>query len=156
MSCSMLNSYFRPTNSTTMDDLISQEHQDKLVPIFVYTRSDAISDGEQMLLTGKLAQICRDVGYKYPMYLTRSVVSLIEAGIAVSNCVSWEGIVHDLAWMSLKAKVEWEVDYVKFNCYMITADVPEEGELMEFYVQVGATDIDDPEPCLTMMTPGDR
>lgn len=142
-----------------MSDLNTQEYdryEDKLVSIFTYTRADAISDGEQMLLTGELAQIFKGMCYIHPVYITRSVINLIEAGVAANTYVSWRGILHDLAWMSVKSKVESGIDYIKFNCYMVTADVPEEGELMQFYFQVGATDFDDPAPCMTLMTLEDR
>lgn len=126
------------------------------VPIISYSRKMMIADGEQMLFEGDDAQAFSDVGYKYPVFVTRSVIGLIETALKANEFANKNTIVNDLAWMSRMCKVSEGYDYAQFKCILPTHANPTEGEELDFYIQVGATDIDDPAPCMTLMTSDDR
>ncbi len=72
------------------DDLIS-----------VYTRQDAINDGDLVdLMQGELANVVRQ-HYKYPIACTASVWSIIETAVANPKCCNdYAGILHDMLYMS--------------------------------------------------------
>jgi hypothetical protein len=121
--------------------------------IDVYTRQQAIKDGEQILATGDLAQIARDLGYKYPVYFTRSVQALIQRAVDNPGCHNdWSGVFHSLIWMSQKCIKFKTNDSVIFRCQILGAG---RKKWFDFVMQCGATDIDNPLPALTLMLPED-
>ncbi len=117
--------------------------------IYIYSRKQAIEDGEQFLATGELAQIAKDVGYKFPVYMTRSVYFLIEKAVNhPSWCNDWNGVFHDLMTMSRVLFVNVTPELRKFQCINTGTGRKRQHE---FYMQCGPKDIDDPTPVLTLM-----
>jgi hypothetical protein len=117
--------------------------------IYSYTRAQAIEDGEQMPLEGELATMAREL-YKYPVYLTRSVVSLVERAVAHPKwCNDWAGVVWDILWMSRHGK-SVAGDTQRFK---VTITGTGRRRLYDMLIQCGPTDIDDPSPALTVMLP---
>lgn len=115
-----------------------------------YTRKQAIEDGDQMLLEGEHAQMARQVGYRYPVYLAHGVISLIE--VAVNNpkwCNDWNGVLWDILWMSKVASAK-----VNEQTRVFTVIITGTGKKRHhhLWIECGPTDIDDPAPCLTIMT----
>jgi hypothetical protein len=121
--------------------------------IFAYTRKQAIVDGEQFLADGELAQIAKDAGYKCPVYMTRSVHSLIEKAVNHPNwCNDWNGVFHDLMTLSRNLYVNVSPELRKFYCIITGTGRKRQHE---FYMQCGPMDIDDPTPVLTLMMKDD-
>lgn len=121
--------------------------------IFTYTRKQALEDGLQMKLEGEKAQMAKDVGYKYPIYLTACVIDIID--IAVNNpkhCNDWNGVLWDILWMSRNYATT--IDKQTHSFQVIITGVGRK-KYHKFYIQCGPTDIDDPTPALTIMTPQD-
>jgi hypothetical protein len=126
----------------------------QLQVIHSYTRQEAIEDGEQILASGELANIARSIGYKYPVYMTRGVFELVEK--AVNNqkhCNDWNGVFNDLMTMSRHCARAISPSCNQFVCIITgTGRV----KTHTFYLEVGAMDINDPEPVMTLMLPNDR
>jgi len=69
--------------------------------IYAYTRKQAIEDGEQVLLTGEHAELARDAGWKYPVYLTRGVWDLIEQTVtSKTHCHILTGVLWNILLMA--------------------------------------------------------
>jgi hypothetical protein len=133
-------------------DKAAEVHQQQV--IHSYTRKEAIENGEQILATGELANIAKSIGYKYPVYMTRGVFELIEK--AVSNqehCNDWKGVFNDVMTMSRHCARAINMSCSQFIC-IITGT----GRVRKhtFYLEVGAMDINDPAPVMTLMLPSDR
>ncbi len=120
--------------------------------IYTYSRQDAIADGEQTLISEIYPDDCRI--YKYPVYFTRKVMSLLVS----SNDPG--GIVWDICYMSVKSpsRIELSPSMVKFSVIIENAEIKpdfvEDGcPCYTLFCQVGATDFDNPAPAVTVMFP---
>jgi len=116
--------------------------------LFAYTRKMAIEDGCQSLLTGEHAEIARQAGWKYPVYITSGVKELIEQAVA-SRLNNYNGVLWDIVFMARFGKDLSE------DTRIFTVIINGVGRKRDhqFCVQVGPTDFDDPAPALTIMTP---
>lgn len=120
--------------------------------IFTYSRQDAIADGEQICISEIYPSDCRV--FKYPVYLTRKVMILVEESHYPS------GVVWDLCCMAAysPSRTELNGSTVKFSVIVentsIKPDFIEDGcPCYKLIAQVGATDFDDPAPAVTIMFP---
>lgn len=120
--------------------------------VYSYTREQAVEDGEQVLLTGELAQMARQL-YKFPVYLTRSVWALVEMATSdkrYHNDVP--GVIWDILWMSRHYCRKIDNQTTQFQ---VTITGTGRRRLHTLYIQCGPTDIDDPAPALTVMHDSD-
>lgn len=125
--------------------------------ISTYTRKEAIADGDQVELTGDDAQLAREAGWKHPVFLTASITSIIETAVAAEKfCNDYTGVLWDILFMSaLKAKqCQPGENLIAFPVIITGTGQKDDTYLM--YAQVGARDIDEPEPAITIMLPEDN
>ncbi len=120
--------------------------------IFTYTRKEAIADNEQTCISELYPSDCRV--FKYPVYFTRRVMSLLE------NSHDPGVIVWDICYMSVKSpsRIELSPSTVKFSVIIENAEIKpdfvEDGcPCYTLICQVGATDFDDPADAVTVMFP---
>ena len=120
--------------------------------IYTYTRKQAIEDGEQTCISQLYPSDCRL--FKYPVYFTHKVMSLIE------NSHHPGAVVWDICYMATKStsRVELSPSTVKFSVIIenteIKPDFVEDGcPCYTLVWQVGATDFDDHTPAVTVMFP---
>lgn len=135
---------------------VTNQTQDNLFGevIYAYTRKQAIEDGYQMKLEGKDAQTAREVGYKYPVYLTTGIVDLMQKAIDNPRWANdWDGILWDILWMS-RANARPVNQQTNIFVVIITGIGRKRNHQM--IIQVGPTDIDDPAPALTIMLPEEQ
>ncbi len=120
-------------------------------PIYAYTRAQAIKDGYQMLLTDKDAQAVKEIGYKYPVYLTTTVIDLMNRAVKNDRWANdWDGILWDILWMSRRDSRPVNDYTSKFQVIINGAGRQKYYDLI---IQCGPTDIDNPAPALTIMFP---
>ena len=121
--------------------------------IFSYTRKQALADGSQTLLEGEHADMAKQAGWKYPVYLTQSVVTLINIAVDNPKCYNdFKGILWDILFMaSLHAKA-CQGDTFRFKV-IITGTGRKRNHIM--VAKIGPTDFDNPEPAITIMFPED-
>jgi len=113
--------------------------------IYAYTRKDAIEEGIQVLLEGKQAQLAKEAYWKYPVYMTFGVVGLIEAAASKPEQTqsSFDGVLWDLLWMARFGQNLSE------NTRKFKVMIGRKKETL--FMQIGPTDIDKPEPAITIM-----
>ena len=119
--------------------------------IYSYTRKQAIEDGIQVKLEDENAQLAKEAGYKYPVFLTSGVLGLIEK--AVDNkkyCNDFTGVLWDILYMSRAFGKPVNDRMTKFEV-IISGTGKQRTHTM--YIECGAMDFDDPEPVLTIMLP---
>jgi hypothetical protein len=130
------------------------QQKEEIEVIYTYTRKEAIEDGKQILADGELARIAKSAGYKYPIYMTRGVFELIETAVKNERCHNdWNGVFTDLMTTSRYCASEVSPSYRQFTC-IITGTGRKKKHT--FYLEVGAMDIDDSAPVMTLMLPIDR
>jgi hypothetical protein len=121
--------------------------------IYAYTRKQAIEDGYQILLTGEHAELARDAGWKYPVYLTRGVWDLIEQAVtSKTHCHDLTGVLWNILLMARFGKDIAE-DTRTFTVIITGCG---RNRKQQLYLQVGPTDMDDPAPAITIMLQEDR
>ena len=109
-------------------------------PIYVYSRKQALADGYQVKLEAEYAQMAREAGWRVSVYLTHSVYSLIGQN---------KGILWDILCLAyFKARSNRDSESISF-----TASIA--GASHQLLAKIGATDIDDPAPALTIMIAGE-
>jgi hypothetical protein len=136
----------QPTTTTIEENLMDIIHS--------YTRQDAIEDGGQFLATGELAKIVATAGFKLPVYYTAAVDALIQRAVDNPDAHNDKnGIFHDLMQMAFSVmKFNRNSSRIEFECIITGAG---QRKCYEFILQIGATDIDNPAPALTLMLPED-
>jgi hypothetical protein len=127
--------------------------------IHAYTRQQALEDGEQVCLSERFQKECRL--YRYPVFCTRAVWELIEE--AVNNLQAgndYAGVVWDIIFMSIMSPGRKKLDQATYKFSVIVqgaSQTPERYEdgmpIYHLISQFGATDIDNPNPCITIMFP---
>ena len=122
--------------------------------IYSYTRKQAIEDGDQMLLSDDDAATARESGFRYPVYLTGSVVNLMIRAVENKRCHNdWNGVLWDVLFMaSLAVRRAGDNDTAYFKVVITGAGRTRNHQML---IKVGAVDIDDPAPCFTIMFPED-
>jgi hypothetical protein len=120
--------------------------------IYSYTRKDAVEDGQQVLLEGKLADLAKQAGWKYPVYLTDTVWRLV--GMASKSETyqhDLEGVLWDILTMARHGR-----PYTRdIQAYEVIINSIGRRRKHAFYIQIGSTDINDPSPALTIYTHAD-
>lgn len=129
---------------------------DQIEVLHVYTRAQAVADGEQILLQGELAQMAKDQGIVVPIYFTR---------LAWADAVKWEkgadsygqdekGRLHDVLFvLGMTIRANRGGNRVKFSVSV----VQEDGRKLTtpLYAEIGATDHNNPAPAITIMVGDD-
>jgi|GEM_PF-5849398 len=110
--------------------------------IFSRARKQEIADGRQIKLDGEFAEIAGQVGLKYPVYLTVGVSHLIGQAVESKQFASVNDVLRYFLW-SAYLSVDPE--------FLQPCNVTFSRQKHTLYLQVSATDSDDPTPALTIM-----
>ena len=119
--------------------------------IYTYTRAHAVADGFQVEVT-KTAQ---EAGIRFPVFLTRTVY---DAYVTVPPDVTGQDEAGRL-WDVLNllrfaiGKAQAGRDRLPFALYVRNDD--HRARLVKLIATCGALDIDDPQPAITVMLPGE-
>jgi hypothetical protein len=124
--------------------------------IHVYTRAQAIADGELVELP---EPICREAGFRYPVAVTRSVWEECihwpetESGLQMESGRMW-----DVLWMARCAGLSArQADRVTYQLHVVPrgADASDDGPppLVTLVLHIGPGDT--AEPVITIMKPGE-
>lgn len=127
--------------------------------IFANTRAEALSTGDQFCLSEKFS--CTRDYYKYPVYCTAKVWELIRSAVENENtCNDFNEVILDILMMSVIASKRSpdNATLIDFQVIVTGSSIPpntdsDEPETYRLFIQIGVTDIDQPEPALTLMFP---
>ena len=119
--------------------------------IYSYTRKQAVADGVQVEVT-KTAQ---EAGIKFPVFLTRTV---FDAYVAVPEGVTGQdeaGRLWDIFWMLRFAILRSHGHTDRLPVALYVRNDNRAARLVKLIASCGALDIDDPQPAITVMMPGE-
>ena len=133
---------------------MSNEHTDSPFGpvIFSYTRKQALADGFQVEVT----TTAQEAGIKFPVFITRTV---FDAYVAVPAGVTGQdesGRLWDIVWMLRFAILRSRpgADRIPVALYVRQSNY-QRPQLVKLIAQCGPLDIDDPQPSITVMLPGE-
>ena len=116
--------------------------------IYSYSRAQAIADGVLVDLSAVAPEVCRQ-HYKYNVACTSEVWGIIDQAVKnKKHCNDYNGVIHDMLWMSRVYKRELTPSDILFQVKIKGAG---RKSLFEFKMNCGPND--DASPCLTIMMP---
>ena len=119
--------------------------------IYSYTRSQAVADGVQVEVT-KTAQ---EAGIRFPVFLTRAVY---DAYVTVPPGVTGQdeaGRLWDVLTMTRFAILRSRPGCDRLPVALYVRNDNRHPRLIKLIAACGALDIDDPQPAITIMQPGE-
>jgi hypothetical protein len=119
--------------------------------IYSYTRSQAVADGFQVEVT-KTAQ---EAGIRFPVFLTRTVYDVY---VTVPPGVTGQdeaGRLWDLVWMLRFAIHRARPGVQRIPVAFYVRNDNRAARLVKLIATCGPLDIDDPQPAITIMQPGE-
>lgn len=131
--------------------------------IYAYTRKQAIEDGQQHELNKLHPQACSR--FKYPIYITNAAYGLLQEAAEGDKRFSLDALVYRVIAKALATvqaqRVDEQSDLLTFNIPLTGMQTTPDSmgieyPLYTFLMACGATDIDNPAPCLTLMRPEDN
>jgi hypothetical protein len=118
--------------------------------IFTYTRAQAVADGVQVEVT----KTAREAGIRFPVFLTRAV---FDAYVTVPEGVEGQdeaGRLWDIVWtlrFAIRKAAAQGLIRVPFALYVRNDN--HRPKLVKLVATVGALDMDDSQPAITVMMP---
>lgn len=129
--------------------------------IYAYTRKQAVADGEQIEVTTygeelpTIPSYCKQAGLRIPVFITRSVW---DAYVKVPDGVEGQdltGRLWDVLYMTataIRCHVRKGLDGPAEVLLNVRNSSSRAAEMVTLWCDCGPVDIDDPRPCLTIMT----
>ena len=119
--------------------------------LYAYTRAMALADGEQVEVTTTAAE----AGIRYPVYLTRAVWNNYVAVPAGVSGQDEAGRLWDIVWLLRHAiqRSRPGVDRIPVGLYVRNDN--RRALPVKLIATCGPRDIDDPQPAITLMMPGE-
>jgi hypothetical protein len=117
--------------------------------IYAYTRSQAVADGVQVVVT----KTAREAGISIPVFLTRAVY---DAYVTVPPNVTGQdeaGRLWDIVWMLRFAIMRCRSGQDRVPVALYVRNDNRAAKLVKLIATCGALDIDDPAPAITVMMP---
>jgi hypothetical protein len=119
--------------------------------IYAYTRKQALEDGEQV----DVSTTAVEAGIRFPVFLTREVFDCYVTVPPNVQCQDESGRLWDILLMlHLGIKMSnRSSDRIQFSLLVRNDD--RKPKLVNLVAACGAKDIDDPQPAITVMMPGE-
>lgn len=124
--------------------------------ISLYSRKQAIADKQQFNVDDLIPGLRNVAGIKYPVYITASIKNIIDQSMHYGG-TQLKDLLWDILFMfrlSAKKAVDSENKYrlsFKIDFYWKN----QQSKSFTFYAEVGATEFDNPDPAITIMTKND-
>jgi hypothetical protein len=117
-------------------------------PVFIYSRRQAIEDGEQI----DVSRVAAEAGIKFPVFLTRAVFHRyveVPAGVTGQD---EQGRLWDVVWM-LRCAIHAGNGGALIHYQLQVRNNNRAPKLVTLKAQCGPKDFDDPQPAITIMLP---
>ena len=119
--------------------------------IYAYSRSQAVADGLQAEVTKTAAE----AGIRFPVFLTRGVFDNYVAVPPGVECQDESGRLWDILWMLRFAILKSRLAQDRLSFALHVRNDNRQARLVKLLAACGALDIDDPQPSITVMLPGE-
>jgi hypothetical protein len=119
--------------------------------IYAYTRKQAVEDGEQVNVSATAAE----AGIRFPVFLTRRVFDTYVTVPPKVRCQDEAGRLWDIVSMLRFAikRLSGSDDRIAYALYV--ANDNRRAKLVKLTATCGPLDMDDPQPAITIMMPGE-
>ena len=118
---------------------------------YSYTRAQAVADGVQVEVT-KTAQ---EAGIKFPVFLTRTVYDAYVTVPEGVSCQDEAGRLWDIVWMLRFAIIRSKPGMQRIPVALYVRNDNRAAKLIKLIATCGPLDMDDPQPAITVMMPGE-
>lgn len=119
--------------------------------IYAYSRSQAVADGIQV----EVSKVAAEAGIRFPVFLTRTVhdryVTVPPAVVGQDEA----GRLWDVVWMLRFAIRRSRTGQERLPFALYVRNDNHRPRLVKLLATCGALDIDDPQPAITVMEPGE-
>lgn len=118
--------------------------------VYAYTRRQALEDGVQVEVTN----LAREVGFTVRIFVTRAVVAdyvTVPDGVTGQDEMGRLWDILTLAWFAAR-RAPSDQDTLSF---ILRVQMPGGLRVVRLWMQIGAVDIDNPAPAVTIMTEND-
>jgi len=119
--------------------------------IYGYTRKQAVADGMQVDVTTTAIE----AGIRFPMFLTRAVFDAYVVVPAGVKCQDERGRLWDVVWMTRFGILRSSKDNSRVPIALYVRNDHRAARLVKLIAVCSAMDIDDPQPAITVMMPGE-
>ena len=119
--------------------------------IYSYTRSQAVADGAQV----EVSNTAQEAGIRFPVFLTRAVY---DAYVTVPPGVTAQdeaGRLWDVVWMLKYAIHRARPGVQRIPVAFYVRNDNRAARLVKLIATCGPLDIDDPQPAITVLLPGE-
>jgi hypothetical protein len=119
--------------------------------IYQYTRAQALADGEQV----DVSKTAREAGIRFPTFITRGVFNQC---VAVPKGVTGQdeaGRLWDVVWMLRIAVQKSQANSDRMDFQLHVRNTNGRPKLTTLLAACGPLDIDNPQPAITVMLPGE-
>ncbi len=120
--------------------------------IYAYTRAQAVADGFQVEVT-KTAQ---EAGIRFPVFLTRTVYDAYVTVPPEVEAQDEAGRLWDILHMLRIAIYKAQPDQSRLHFALYVRNDNRRPKLVKLIATCGPVDVDNPEPAITVMLPGEE
>jgi hypothetical protein len=119
--------------------------------IYSYSRSQAVADGVQV----EVSKTAQEAGIRFPVFLTRSVYDAYVTVPPGVTCQDDAGRLWDLVWMLRFAIHRARPGVGRIPVAFYVRNDNHAARLVKLIATCGPLDIDDPQPAITILMPGE-
>ncbi|MGA2557760.1 MAG: DUF6573 family protein [Verrucomicrobiota bacterium] len=119
--------------------------------IFSYTRSQAVADGMQV----EVSATAQEAGIRFPVFLTRAVYDAYVTVPPGVTCQDEAGRLWDLVWMLKYAIHRARPGVERIPVAFYVRNDNRAARLVKLIATCSPLDIDDPQPAITILMPGE-
>jgi hypothetical protein len=119
--------------------------------IFSYTRSQAVADGVQV----EVSKTAQEAGIRFPVFLTRAVYDAYVTVPPGVTCQDEAGRLWDLVWMLKHGIHRARPGLERIPVAFYVRNDNRAARLVKLIATCGPLDIDDPQPAITILMPGE-
>jgi hypothetical protein len=119
--------------------------------IYTYSRAQAVADGVQIEVT----KIAHEAGIRFPVFLTRAVYDAYVTVPANATGQDEAGRLWDVVWMTRFAILRARPGVNRIPVALYVRNDNRATKLVKLVATSGPLDVDDPQPAITIMLPGE-
>ena len=119
--------------------------------VHAYTRKQALADGEQV----DVSETAREAGIRFPVFLTRAVFDAYVAVPPKAEGQDEAGRLWDVVWMTRCAIGQSRPGADRVAVSLYVRNDRRRPKLVQLVALCGPLDMDDPQPAITIMLPGE-
>ena len=119
--------------------------------VYAYTRQQALADGEQI----DVSETAREAGIRFPVFLTSAVFNSYVVVPPEAEGQDEAGRLWDVLWMTRWAMGQSRPGANRVSVMLYVRNDRRRPKRVQLVAVCGPLDLDDPQPAITIMLPGE-